>query len=132
MNSNTSITKGDHSSEPIKMNASKIPTIYITALSPAMNRGIINETYIKAVPASGCKKIKKAGKKIVLRANTVDCLLFTWKLVCAKRTDNVMAVVNLVNSEGCTEKPNKWNHELAPFTSCPKSNTAIKTRIETP
>ena len=83
-----------------------------------------------AEPASGCKKIKNAGKKTIIKA-------FIWfftnlKLYCLSLNNlaTASAVQAFANSEGCRPIKPKLNQDLAPLISLPKGNKRINEKME--
>ncbi len=83
-----------------------------------------------AEPASGCKKIKKAGKKTII--NALIWFLINLKLYCLSLSNfaTAKAVHALTNSEGCKPKTPKLNQDFAPLISFPKGNSSNKLKIE--
>ena len=82
-----------------------------------------------AEPASGCKKIKKAGKKTII--NALIWFLISLKLYCLSLNNfaTARAVQAFINSDGCKPKTPKLNQDFAPLISLPKGNKSMSKKI---
>ena len=114
----------------INKTMAEIPMTRYAKVNPSLFKTKKKAKYIRAEPASGCKTIKKAGKKMMIKALIWFLIRPRLYFLSLISFATARAVSAFANSEGCKLAPPKLYHEVAPFIFFPNKNNPTKLNKE--